>query len=92
MILVVLRMPDSNHGQINGHLSSSGVQSQSSGLLMMGNGVCASIEEEYVTTRSQNRRTSKVSRCLGNTLCMPQNLLCFKVWPVIICFSLLLDL
>lgn len=44
---------------------------------------CASIEEEYVTTRSQNRRTSKVSRCLGNSLCMPQNLLCFKVWPVI---------
>lgn len=51
---------------------------------VMTNGVCASIEEEYVTTRSQNRRTSKVSRCLGNTLCMPQNLLCFKVWPVII--------
>lgn len=24
-------------------------------------------------------RTSKVSRCFGNTLCMPQNLLCFKV-------------
>ena len=26
-----------------------------------------------------NTRTSKVSRCFGNTLCMPQNLLCFKV-------------
>lgn len=30
-------------------------------------------------TIAVNCRTSKVSRCFGNTLCMPQNLLCFKV-------------
>lgn len=24
--------------------------------------------------------TTKVRRCFGNTMCMPQNLLCFKVW------------
>ena len=26
--------------------------------------------------------SSKVRRCFGNTMCMPQNLLCFKVWLV----------
>ena len=24
--------------------------------------------------------STKVRRCFGNTMCMPQNLLCFKVW------------
>lgn len=74
-----LRIADGNaHGLANGHVGGPG----GGQLGMVGQGGCTSIEEEYVTTRSQNRRTSKVSRCLGNTLCMPQNLLCFKVWPV----------
>lgn len=74
--LAALRVAEGGHALTNGHaMIGTGL---GSGLT---NG-CASIEEEYVTTRSQNRRTSKVSRCLGTTLCMPQNLLCFKVWPV----------
>ncbi|XP_055715986.1 ubiquitin carboxyl-terminal hydrolase 32 [Phlebotomus papatasi] len=32
------------------------------------------------TSAEIERKSSKVSRCLGNTLCMPQTLLCFKVW------------
>lgn len=33
-------------------------------------------------TAETNQKTAKVSRCFGNrnTLCMPPNLLCFKVW------------
>lgn len=37
-------------------------------------------------TTAINRRTSKVSGCFGNTMCMPQNLLCFKVWLDLIYF------
>lgn len=27
--------------------------------------------------------STKVRRCFGNTMCMPQNLLCFKVWLLV---------
>lgn len=36
---------------------------------------------------NKKRRSAKVSRCFGNAyLCMPPNLLCFKVWFVFIIF------
>jgi hypothetical protein len=39
------------------------------------------------TCSHQQGKSSKVSRCFGNTLCMAPNLLCFKVW---LCFYLFL--
>lgn len=78
--VAALRIGTEGHGLMNGNVGAAAPGTGSGAGTMNG---CASIEEEYVTTRSQNRRTSKVSRCLGNSLCMPQNLLCFKVWPVI---------
>lgn len=40
------------------------------------------IEKTATLSTETNQKTAKVSRCFGNrnTLCMPPNLLCFKVW------------
>lgn len=37
-------------------------------------------DEDDETEDDDVHVSTKVRRCFGNTMCMPQNLLCFKVW------------
>lgn len=43
------------------------------------NTICIAADDEDEEDEDVQVST-KVRRCFGNTMCMPQNLLCFKVW------------